>query len=299
MKLLITGAGGYIGSKVVVDALAQGHLVQAVDNFSESQVEKINGNKIANVDIRKLEGMDGLVKNCDAVLHLAAISDVDTGETDRELTYSTNVTGTANIAFLCHKYGKPLVFASSMAIFGTIEKFPIKENSPKTPLNFYGLTKLMDNSIISDFAKDGFPACSLIISNLYGTHKIGGKKIVKNVVLSKFVELAKEGKPLPVYKPGTQKRDFIHVSDVSRAFILAAEKLQGAENGNRVYNLASGKSYSVKDLAEMVSKKYNVEVELVENPRNEAVDEMFDVDVENIKNALGFETKGKIEENIE
>jgi len=155
MKILVTGAGGYIGSRVCYE-LMKDHEIIPIDNFYLSQIESIKGNKILNIDIRDRKAMEKLMP-FDCVVHLAAISGVQDCEKNPDLAYEVNVLGTLNIAYLSRKYKIPLIFASSMAIFGEPEYFPIDEDHPKTPINLYGFTKYLGMENIKLFSKNNFP----------------------------------------------------------------------------------------------------------------------------------------------
>lgn len=300
MKIAITGAAGYIGSRVMKEAIKNNMKVIGIDNFSNGQINEINDNKIKNIDIENLEKLENEIKNCDAVLHLAAISGVQDCEENKNKAYKTNIVGTENISFLCYKYNIPLLFVSSMATLGNPTDFPITENHPKNPVNFYGLTKLAGMKNVETFSKNNFPSYTFILGNVYGNHKIDNKKITKQTVVNIFINQAKKGKPLTVFKPGTQARDFVHVKDVARIFIEATKKLIKDKKQNQKFNLASNKSYSVLDIANMI-KKYNskeTKIQIQENPRNETLVQNFNVDISKLKDELDLGPKINLKEKI-
>ena len=291
MKILLTGAGGYIGSRVFSDLLRGGHDVVGIDNFCNAQIDEIHGKKIVNVDISDIKKLKNFFP-VDRVIHLAAISGVLECEENKDLAYSSNVVGTANLAYLCDKYHVPLLFASSMAVYGE-SKFPIKEEDPKNPLNFYGKTKLFGMNIIKLFRNRGY---IFIVSNVYGTHVIDGKKINSENVINKFIENVKKGKQMEIYKPGTQARNFIHVNDVSRAYCVTINKIEGLKD----VCLASNESLSVNKIAEMVKKygkKYNSEIQVVDNPRKETLVENFEVDTSRMK-SMSIDITHNVEDEI-
>ena len=299
MKILVTGAGGYIGSRVCYE-LMKDHDIIPIDNFYSSQTDKINGNKILNVDIRNREALEKLLA-FDCIVHLAAISGVQDCEKNPDLAYEVNILGTLNIAYLCCKYKIPLIFASSMAIFGDLKYFPIDENHPRNPINFYGLTKYVGMENIKLFSKNSFPAYIFIISNVYGDHVINGKKITKNTVINKFISSVKENRDMTVYKPGTQARNFIHVKDVASAYRLAVSKIFNEKNCQE-FCLAGNESASVLEISEMIKKYaekhgYNSRIKFLDNPRKETLVKDFSVDISRIKE-IGFESKYKIKEAI-
>lgn len=297
MKIGVTGAAGYIGSRLMKIAIESGHEVIGIDNFYLGQIKEIDGNKIINANIEELEKIEPILKDCDVILHLAAISGVEDCKNKPNLAYNTNIVGTQNITWICKKHEIPLVFVSSMAIFGDLDSFPIKESDNKDPLNLYGLTKLIGMENVRLFSKDNFPSYIFILSNVYGNHWIEENKITKNTVINLFLEKAKDNKTLPVYKPGTHARNFIHVKEVARTFLKSVKKLVEDKKKARVFNLASDKSYSIIEIAEIIKKtaskfNYKTKVKLVENPRNnETLVKDFSVDISKIKKHLNFNTK--------
>jgi len=300
MKILITGAGGYIGSRVCYE-LMKDHEIIPIDNFYSSQIESINGNKILNIDIRDRKAMEKLMP-FDCIVHLAAISGVQDCEKNPDLAYEVNVLGTLNIAYLSRKYKIPLIFASSMAIFGDLQYFPVDEKHPRNPINFYGFTKYLGMENIKLLSKNNFPVYIFIIANVYGTHVLNEKKITKNSVINKFIDSVKKNKEITVYKPGTQARNFIHVKDVGLAYKLAVSKLFN-EKGCKEFCLAENESFSVIEISEMIKKQgerygYTARTKLLENPRKETLVKDFSVDISRIRE-MGFEPEYSIEEGIE
>ena len=298
----ITGAAGYIGSRVMHDAMKAGHEVLGLDNFYLGQTTEVLGNRIVNADIRNLEKTESLLRDCDAIVHLAAISGVDDCKKNKNRAYKTNIIGTQNIAWICHKHNIPLIFVSSMAVFGNPEKFPIEEDDPKNPINFYGLTKLLCMKNIEKLSKENFPAYIFILGNVYGNHKIGEKTITKQTVVNIFINQAREGKALTVYEPGTQARDFINVKDVSRAFVESLEKLAKDKKQVVLYNFSSSKSYSVMDIADFVKQANpkKTKIKLTPNPRdNETLVKDFHVDTSKLRKELSFHPKINIQEEIQ
>lgn len=292
MKIGITGAAGYIGSRVMYDAIKLGHEVVGIDNFYSGQINEIKENKIINVNIENLKEIKPLLQNCDVIIHLAAITGIVECKEKPDLAFKTNILGTENITWICYKHHIPLIFVSSMAVYGNPKKFPIKENDPKKPTNFYGLTKLIGMKNVQFFSENNFPVHIFILSNVYGNHTIDTKTITKRTVVNKFVNQAKENKALTVYKPGTQSRDFIHVNDVSRIILASVEIKEKDEKKTKFYNLASGKSYSVLEIARIIRKiaikrGYKTRIKIVDNPRkNDILSKTFDVSIAKIKKDL-------------
>lgn len=307
-KIGVTGAAGYIASRITKRLLDRGEDVVAIDNFYAPQItgKQIQGQKIRDIDIRNREGLREVFSGVDVILHLGAISGVEDCSENSELAFDVNVGGTENIAWICRENNIPLVFPCSMAIIGEPKEFPISSSHPRDPINHYGLTKAMNEQDIKQLSKDSFPAHIYIKSNLYGHHTIDGKQVDKRTVINIFVEKALNREPLTVHKPGTQARDFIHVKDVADAYLKSIDKLVDTEGfGSVTFPLASGDDRSILDIAEIVQKVvnqemgYKPEIDLVENPRGEeAAGEDFTVDTSQAKKEIGFETKHTIEDTV-
>ncbi|WP_456370571.1 NAD-dependent epimerase/dehydratase family protein [Geoglobus sp.] len=298
MKIAVTGAGGYVGAGLSAKLMEKDHEVVMLDNFYNSQVSSVGGVDIIWADVRDRLEVEQIIKHCDVVVHLAAISGVVDCEKYPDKAYDVNITGTANIAWICRKYNIDLIFPSSMAVVGNPEILPIKADHPRDPLNVYGFTKVAGENIIETFSRNSFNALVFVKSNLYGEYLLDGTKISKRTVINIFVDRARRGENLTVHKPGTQARDFIHVLDVIDAYVLAVEKMP---EGLNFVTLASGECLSIMEIAELVKKNspIPIEIELIENPRKrETHAENFEVDTEEIKKLIGFEPKHSVEDEI-
>jgi len=312
LSVAVTGAAGYIGSRVVRE-LRQAHpdwTVTAIDNFYLGDVRAVDGVTVEHVDIRNRDRLEDALAGADVVCHLAAISGVDDCEDHPDLAYEVNVTGTDNVAWFCRKTGAALVFPFSMATLGDPREFPITVDHPRDPMNWYGRTKLLGERAVESFADGAFPAHLYMISNLYGSHEVDGRRVSKGTVTNFFVERALAGETLTVYEPGSQARNYVHVVDVARAYVRSAERLAdrlaAGETGVEKYEVASDEDPSVEALAELVARlareerDIDVDVELVENPRagEETLVSEFPVDTARAAADLGWEPGRSLEGTV-
>lgn len=311
IHVAVTGAAGYIGSRVVYQ-LQRDHPdweLTAIDNFYLGDIRQVGDVEVEHVDIRHRDQLEEALSGADVVLHLAAISGVDDCEEHPDLAYEVNVVGTNNVAWFCHKTGAALGFPFSMAVIGDPTEFPITVEMDRDPLNWYGRTKVLGESAIEDFAQGAFPAHLFMVSNLYGGHEIDGREVSKGTVINFFVNRALAGEPLTVYEPGTQARNFVHVKDVANAFCLSVESLveerAAGTTGVQKFEIATDEDPGVMAVAELVQsiareeRGIEVDVQLVENPRSgETLVDEFGVDTSSAKQALEWEPNQSVRESI-
>jgi UDP-glucose 4-epimerase len=310
VTVAVTGAAGYIGSRVV-SILQEAHPeweLRALDNFYLGNVRQIGDLEVEYVDIRNRGALEDALSGTDIVLHLAAISGVDDCEEHADLAHEVNVQGTNNVAWFCRKTGAGLVFPFSMATLGDPDEFPITVDQERDPMNWYGRTKVLGERAVETYADGAFPAHCYLKSNLYGEHRIGDQVVTKGTVINLFVRRALSEDPVTVYEPGTQARNFIHVKDVATAYVKSAERLleqlNAGETGVSTYEIASDEDPSVMAIAETVQSiagelGIETDVELVENPRgNETLVSEFAVDTSRAKSELGWEATHTVEDTV-
>jgi nucleoside-diphosphate-sugar epimerase len=306
----VTGAAGYIGSRVVAD-IRETHPdwnVTAIDNFYLGDIREIGDVTVEHVDIRNRERLEEALLGADVVLHLAAVSGVDDCEEHADLAYEVNVQGTNNVAWFCRKSGAALAFPFSMAVIGDPDEFPITADMERDPLNWYGRTKVLGERAVETMAEGAFPAHQFMVSNLYGGHEVGGRQVSKGTVINFFVNRALAGESLTVYEPGDQARNFVHVRDVARAFLRSAETLleerAAGRTGSTAYEVATDEDPGVMSIAELVRRICaeeggpELDIELLENPRDETLVGEFGVDTSRTRAALGWEPEESVEATV-
>ncbi len=282
-RILVTGGAGFIGSHAVVELLNSGEDVVVVDNFVNSSPEALERVKrITNrefgfyevdlLDEKKLEKVFE-ENEIESVIHFAGLKAVGESVQKPIEYYHNNITGTLILLKVMKKYGcKKIVFSSSATVYGNPKELPIKENFPLSTTNPYGSTKLMIEQILQDVVvsdKD-FSVAILRYFNPIGAHESGLIGEVPNgipnnimpyimgVATGKYEELTVFGGDYPT-PDGTGVRDYIHVVDLAKGHLKALDKIRN-EKGVQIYNLGTGKGYSVLELIKTFEKVNDIKV---------------------------------------
>lgn len=253
MKILITGGAGFVGRYLASSFLDDNHTVTIFDNLSNSTLSKMSGIIKDGVSFVKGDVTDyrSILKHTtdvDFVIHLAAKINVEESIVSPELTHAVNVTGTLNLLRACVANGvQNVIAASSAAVYGDSDRLPLLEYSPTIPISPYGASKLAIEHYLQAFSHSySINTISLRFFNIYGM----GQSAAYAGVIEKFMERIKQNKPLVIYGNGKNTRDFVSISDVARAVEFAMKKISG-KKGN-VYNIATGRSVSINELANMM-----------------------------------------------
>ena len=247
MRIVVTGAAGFLGTHVVRRLVEDGHVVTGFDQelVSHPEVRPLRG------DLRDPESMDGALKGQEAICHIGAIGDVYLAAREPALAASVNVTGSAQVAVAAARHDARVVYASTWEVYGPPVYEPIDEDHPRNPDHPYNITKLAGEQIL--LAADhlhGVPVLSLRLGTAYGTG------LRPNSVFRLFIDRARRGEPIQIQGGGAQGRQFTHASDIARAFSLGcASDLHGT-----ALNVVSPETISIKELAEMVVSRYPTEL---------------------------------------
>lgn len=321
MKILVTGGAGYIGSHTCVELLNAGYDVVVVDNLynasekSLERVKQITGKDLTfyRVDITDEQKMNDVFdqeKDIACVIHFAGLKAVGESVQKPLEYYQNNITGTLILCDVMRKHGvKNIIFSSSATVYGDPAFIPITEQCPKgTPTNPYGWTKHMIEQILTDIhtADDEWNVILLRYFNPIGAHKSGligeDPKGIPNNLLPYVAQVA-IGKLecLGVFgddydtPDGTGVRDYIHVVDLALGHVAAINKIK--ENpGVKIYNLGTGKGYSVLDVVKAFSKACGKEVPYQIKPRRPGDIATCYSDATLAKEELGWQAQYGIDE---
>lgn len=251
MKILVTGGAGFIGKHLVRYLLKNGEMVTIFDNFSNSEKSSTSalvdlGAKIIEGDITDPQDITDATKEHDAVVHLAAKISVEQSIKNPTETFHININGTKNVLSACEKnHIRKLVVASSAAVYG--EGFPevkLTEYSKINPISPYGESKALMEKEVREFVSNHNMNCVILrFFNIYGT----GQSSEYAGVITKFIERISTNHPPEIFGDGMQTRDFVAVQDVVESIYHAILNGSGG-----VYNIASGKPITIKELAEFM-----------------------------------------------
>ena len=238
-KVLVTGAGGFIGTKVVQELWNRGCEVYYFDVIDP----KIEGIKRLNLGtILDQYDLALAVKGCDYAIHLAALLGVYKTDNSRLETLHVNIDGTLNFIEACVKEGvKKIVFSSSSEVYGDQEKFPITEENPLNPKSVYAVSKIAGEEYLKAYA-EMYPFQYNIVRlfNVYGEYQR------EEFVLPKFVQWVVNNEPPVIYGDGEQNRSFCYVADAARGIVDALL----SETQGETFNIGNDREpISIKDLA--------------------------------------------------
>ena len=314
MAVLVTGGAGYIGSHTVVQLLENNREVVIVDDLSNSspkvidRIEAITGKrpKFYEVNILDEEKMDEIFKenNIDSVIHFAGFKAVGESVAKPLAYYTNNLTTTLIVLNLMKKYGvRNFVFSSSATVYGDPHTCPILEDFPLSATNPYGRTKLMIEEMLVDICKADkeLNVALLRYFNPVGAHESGtiGEEpngipnnlmpYITKVAIGKLEKLSVFGDDYNTHD-GTGVRDYIHVVDLANGHLKALDKLE-TNPGLVIYNLGTGKGYSVLDMVKAFSKACGRDIPYVIAPRRPGDVAMCYADATKAKEELGWEAK--------
>ncbi len=253
MRVLVTGGAGFIGSHVVERLLEHGHEVRVLDDLSSGLRENVpDGVDFHHASITEPQALREAVEGVDAVVHLAAIASVTRSVEEPSLTHEVNLTSTIRLAEAAAGAGVgKLVYASSAAVYGFIEREAHHEDDPVAPATPYAIDKLTGETYLSFFAREhGLDTRALRFFNVYGPRQQPSSPYAG--VIARFATGLLAGEPLTVYGDGQQTRDFIYVGDVAR--IVARHLEEEAAPGNvQLMNVCNGTRTSLHDLIDALA----------------------------------------------
>lgn len=252
MKVLVTGHKGYIGTILVPMLLAKGYDVFGIDSDLFEQCTFGEGfTQIPDLrkDVRDVEASD--IEGCDAVIHLAALSNDPLGNFNPDLTYEINHQASVNLAKLCKEVGiTRYIFSSSCSNYGAGGNDWLTEESAFNPVTPYGISKVKVEREVSQLADDDFSPTFLRNATAYGV----SPRLRFDLVLNNLVAWAFTTGRIYIKSDGTPWRPIVHIEDISRAFIAVLEAPRELIH-NQAFNVGRNEdNYQIRQLAEIVGE---------------------------------------------
>lgn len=251
MKYLVTGGAGFIGSHISRTLLESGNQVRILDNFSSGKRENLKGLDVELVegDLRDASKIADAVKGMDIIFHEAAFVSVPESMEKPQECLDVNITGTSILFEAARKAGvKRVVVASSAAVYGDSEAYPLSEDSPLRQLSPYATSKRVDEMYAELFTQQfGLEVAALRYFNVYGPRQRPDSMYAAAVPI--FIRRMLDNKPITVYGDGGQTRDLINVRDVVQANLLASE--HPAAPG-KIFNVCTGVETRLLDLLDIL-----------------------------------------------
>ena len=292
MHFAVTGGAGFVGSYLVKLLVKEGHKITVIDNLHKGKKENlasvINKIKFQKIDIRDYQSLEKILKNIDGVFHQAALTVVQDSFSKPEEYFDVNVHGTENIFKLANENKFKVVYASSSSVYGHKLETPITEDAERNPISPYGKTKLEDEYLVEKYSKLNTEIIGLRYFNIFGK----GQTIEYAGVITKFLDRINEGKSPIIFGNGSQIRDFIHVSDVAKANLIA----MNSKSSNLIVNIGTGNAISILELANMIINTSGLKIDPVFMEALEGDIEKSLADISQAKKHFNWEPKIELQD---
>lgn len=287
--MLVTGGAGFIGSHLVERLLRENHEVICLDNFDPYYDSKIKHKNIipfqSNGNFTLIEGdildqylLQNVLDGVDYIFHEAAQAGVRASVENPMKAHQVNATGTLKLLEAAMDTNvKKIVYASSSSVYGQIKYLPFDEDHPNTPISPYGISKLMAEEYCRVFNEIyGLNTISLRYFTVYGP------RMRPDLAISIFTKKALKDEPIEIFGDGTKTRDFTYIDDVVKANLLATKK------GKGTYNIGSGRSISILELAEQIIRHAESDSRIIYGKDAKGDAEHTLAKVEKAKSCLGW-----------
>lgn len=295
MKYCVTGAAGFIGSHLCDLLLQEGHEVIGLDNLysgRESNLHNCVSNKnftFIKEDILNTKSLTSHFHRCDAIFHLAGIADIVPSIDNPVMYHEVNVNGTLSVleAMKQSKVNK-IIYAASSSCYGIPKEYPTSEQADIDPRYPYALTKYIGEQYIIHWSKVyKLEAISLRLFNVYGPRSRTNGSY--GAVLGTFLAQKIANKPFTIVGDGTQTRDFIHVLDVAKAFLMAAS----LQSFGEIYNIGASQPRSIKELTQLLQ---HPQIEYI--PKRPGEPDQTWAEISKFRNASKWSPQISLEEGI-
>lgn len=310
-SVLVVGGAGYVGSHMCQALRDAGHAVTVFDNLSRGHADAVGDAQLVVGDVRSTDDLDACfaLRPYDLVMHFAALAYVGESVGQPALYYDNNVTGSLRLLDAMRRADVArLVFSSTCAVYGEPVALPMAESHPRNPINPYGRTKLMVEQALGDYAAAyGLQSISLRYFNAAGcdpSGRLGERHEPETHLIPLVLQQALRvragadpqdtglmilGNDFPT-ADGTCVRDYIHVSDLCQAHLLAADRLlAGQVSAAEAYNLGNGHGYSVLSVIDAAARVTGMDIRYRIAPRRAGDPACLVGCADNARSSLGWE----------
>ncbi len=298
MKIVVTGAAGFIGSTLAEALVAHGHEVVGLDAFIPYYPREIKegnlgglratpGFRFAEVDLRTAD-LDPWLDGADAVIHEAAMAGLMRSWSDLELYTSCNILATNRLIEACQRVAVGrFVLASTSSVYG--REAVGAEDQPLEPSSPYGITKLAcEKLVLAHVASSGFPGTIIRYFSIYGPRQR------PDMAYHLFIEAMLDGRPITVFGDGEQTRSNTYVDDAARGTMLALER--GKPGG--IYNIGGGRTISLNDAIALIGSHVGVEPTIAREPARPGDQRHTSADIGRASAELGYAPTVEPEEGL-
>ena len=299
MRSLVTGAAGFIGSRLSRRLVAEGHDVVGLDDLSEGRLENLADVpeiRFEHGDLRDADAVHAAARGCGVIFHQGALKSVPRSIEEPVRFTEVNVLGTLNVLLAARDAAATVVSASSSSVYGDQERFPLTEDLPPHPRSPYAATKLAGELFCRAWWESfGVPTVALRYFNVYGPGQDPASEYA--AVVPRFVVACLTGGRPTIYGDGEQARDFTFIDDVVEANLLAARAPDAARG--RAFNIGGGaEPTSVNRLLELIAASCGVETDPVYEPERPGDVRRSEADQELALTLLGYEPKVEVSDGL-
>jgi UDP-glucose 4-epimerase len=299
MRVLVTGAAGFIGSHLCRRLVADGDEVVGFDDLSAGDLANladIPEVRLVEADLRDRDAVAKAAEGCRAILHHAARKSVPRSVREPEDFVEVNVRGTLNVLLAAREGPATVVFASSSSVYGDQEVFPLREDAESRPRSPYAATKLSGEALVRSWWHSySVPTLSLRYFNVYGPWQDPASEYA--AVIPRFATACLTGGTPVIYGDGEQGRDFTYIDDVVDANLLAIRASEGAFG--RVLNAGAGRPpTSINELLALVAASAGASPEPIHEPPREGDIRRSEADISLARELIGYDPKVPIDEGI-
>jgi len=304
---MVTGGAGYIGSVTTAMLVDAGHAVLVFDNLSRGHRAAVHPDaRLVVGDLADPAAIEATVRDArpDCVLHFAALIEVGESVKEPARYFHNNVGAGVNLLNACCRHHvSRFVFSSTAAVYGNPEQLPLTEESPLKPVNPYGSTKLIFEELLREYEKAcGLRFAALRYFNVAGAYQgLGEDHRPESHLIPRILKAATTGTTFEIYgddyptRDGTCVRDYVHVSDLARAHLLAMDALR---DSSLIYNLGSESGYTNREVLAAAEKVLGARIPVRIGPRRPGDAPALIASSARIQRELGWRPQESLEDML-